>query len=114
MDFEGIFQNNLKILLESFAGNLVKGTYSESVQQTLYEMGAIILDKERKIESVFISMSNLYCFLLDLNRMGIENNNEVFYPQKEPFGLIQAEIVRGNMNSHPERNGPRFSVNSRL
>jgi urate oxidase len=114
VDFEDIFQNNLKILLENFAGDPVKGTYSESVQQTLYEMGAIILDKERKIESVFISMPNLHCFLFDLNRMGIENNNEVFYPQEEPFGLIQAEIVRGNMNSHPERNGPRFSVNSRL
>jgi hypothetical protein len=46
--------------------------------------------------------------------MGIENNNGVFYPQEEPFGLIQAEIVRGKMNFYPERNGPRFSVNSRL
>ncbi len=115
IDFNSIFATVIRILVEEFAGDPVKGTYADSVQLTLYEMGALILEAERNVESIFISLPNLHCFLFDLKRFDIENNNEVFFPQEDPMGLIQAEIVRGAKPvSHNERNGTRFNKPSRL
>jgi len=115
VDFNRIFATVMRILIEEFAGDPVKGTYSDSVQLTLYEMGSLILEAESSVESIFISLPNLHCFLFDLKRFNLENNNEVFFPQDDPMGLIQAEIVRGAKPNHSnERNGTRFNTPSRL
>jgi len=39
-------------------------------------------------------MPNKHCLLVDLSRFGLENNNEVFVPTGEPYGLIEARVKR--------------------
>ena len=77
-------------LIDTFAGHK-----SESVQQTLFEMGAAALRKCKAIDSIRLSMPNKHCLLVNLKPFGLENANEVFVPTDEPHGLIEATVTRG-------------------
>ena len=57
-------------------------------------MGAAALERYQEISDISISMPNKHCLLVDLNRFGLENNNEVFVPVDEPYGLIEAHLKR--------------------
>jgi urate oxidase len=76
-------------LLETFVEH-----ESRSVQHTLYAMAAAALERYTEISDITISMPNKHCLLVDLSRFGLENNNEVFVPVDEPYGLIEAHIKR--------------------
>jgi urate oxidase len=76
-------------LLETFVEH-----ESKSVQHTLYAMGAAALERYEEISDISISMPNKHCLLVDLSRFGLENNNEVFVPADEPYGLIEAHLKR--------------------
>jgi urate oxidase len=39
-------------------------------------------------------MPNRHCLLVDLKPFGMENNNEIFVPTNEPFGLISGTVKR--------------------
>lgn len=67
---------------------------SKSVQHTLYAMAAAVLERYEEISEVAISMPNKHCLLVDLSRFGLDNNNEVFVPTDEPYGLIEARVKR--------------------
>lgn len=67
---------------------------SKSVQHTLYAMAAAALERYEDISEISISMPNKHCLLVDLSRFGLENNNEVFVPTDEPYGLIEARVTR--------------------
>jgi urate oxidase len=113
IDFNSIFKMVLDVMIEEFAGDPVKGTYSPSVQQTLFFMGTKILERQPQIESVQLSVPNRHNILFDLSRFGLKNDNEVFFPSDEPYGLIEATVVRGKPQKQ-EGNGPRIANNSRL
>lgn len=76
-------------LISTFAGHK-----SESVQQTLYAMGAAALAKCGAIERIRLSLPNIHCLLVNLKPFGMENANEIFVPTDEPHGLIEATITR--------------------
>jgi urate oxidase len=76
-------------LLDAFAG-----TYSRSLQQTLYAMGERVLTKVPTIDEIRLSLPNRHHFLVDLARFDIENENEVFIAADRPYGLIEATLVR--------------------
>ena len=78
-----------RALIDTFAAHK-----SESVQQTLYAMGAAALYACMSIDSIRLSMPNKHCLLVNLRSFGMENANEVFVPTDEPHGLIEATIVR--------------------
>ena len=67
---------------------------SKSVQHTLYAMAAAALERYEDISEMSISMPNKHCLPVDLSRFGLENNNEVFVPTDEPYGLIEARVTR--------------------
>lgn len=67
VDFNGIFDEIQRITLEKFAGDPVKGTYSSSVQATLYNIGNDVLSKFAAIKSISFVLCSIACSLLILS-----------------------------------------------
>ncbi|WP_221351148.1 factor-independent urate hydroxylase [Streptomyces beigongshangae] len=76
-------------LLQAFAR-----TYSLSLQQTLYRMGARVIERREEIDEVRLSLPNKHHFLVDLAPFGLENDNEVYFAADRPYGLIEATVLR--------------------
>ena len=78
-----------QIILDTFSGH-----HSLSVQQTLYEIGKNVVEQIKDVSGISLSMPNKHYLLFNLEQFGMENNNEIFIPTDEPFGLIEATIKR--------------------
>jgi len=76
-------------LLETFATHI-----SRSVQHTMYAMGEAALAACADLVDITLSMPNRHHLLVDLGPFGLENPNEIFVATDQPFGLIEATIVR--------------------
>jgi urate oxidase len=96
VDFNGVYGDVRRILLETFAD-----VHSYALQQTLYQMGARVLEAHPEIGELKFSMPNLHHFLVDLKPFGLENPNEVFYAADRPYGLIEAEVRRSDVEPEP-------------
>jgi urate oxidase len=88
-DFDAAFSAVRAAMLETFAEH-----DSKSVQQTLYAMGAAALEAAPEVSEIRLSLPNRHHLLFDIGRFGMENDNEVFVPTTEPFGLIEATVLR--------------------
>ncbi|MFZ1320094.1 MAG: urate oxidase [Ignavibacteria bacterium] len=88
IDYEKVSNEVRRIILITFADH-----NSLSVQHTLYECGKKVTEKCPEVKEIFLSMPNKHYLKFDLERFGIENNNEIFIPTDEPFGLIEGVIV---------------------
>ena len=88
-DWEESYEQTRRHLLEAFAE-----TYSRSLQQTLYQMGARIIDQRDEIDEVRFSLPNKHHFLVDLEPFGLTNDNEVYFAADRPYGLIEATVLR--------------------
>ncbi|MGW0988081.1 factor-independent urate hydroxylase [Streptomyces sp. NPDC002486] len=88
-NWEKSYEQVKKHMLQAFAE-----TYSLSLQQTLYQMGARIINNRSEIDEVRFSLPNKHHFLVDLEPFGLKNDNEVYYAADRPYGLIEATILR--------------------
>jgi urate oxidase len=80
-----------RLMLDTFAG-----TYSRSLQQTLYSMGKRVLTELPEVMEVRLSMPNKHHFLVDLAPFGRDNPDIVYYAADRPYGLIEGTITREN------------------
>ncbi|MGW3495320.1 factor-independent urate hydroxylase [Streptomyces sp. NPDC001020] len=87
--WEQSYEQTRKHMLQAFAE-----TYSLSLQQTLYQMAARIIDNRSEIDEVRFSLPNKHHFLVDLRPFGLKNDNEVYYAADRPYGLIEATVLR--------------------
>jgi len=76
-------------LLETFAEH-----ESRSVQHTLYAMGEAVLERHAEVRAIRLTMPNKHHLPVDLTPLGLPNDNSIFVATEEPFGLIEATIVR--------------------
>ncbi|MFJ5218572.1 factor-independent urate hydroxylase [Streptomyces sp. NPDC088354] len=79
-------------LLEAFAG-----TYSLSLQQTLYAMGERVVEHRPEIDEVRLSLPNKHHFLVDLEPFGLVNDtpdSAVYFAADRPYGLIEGTVLR--------------------
>lgn len=79
-------------LLDAFAG-----TYSLSLQQTLYAMGDRVVEHRPEIDEVRLSLPNRHHFLVDLEPFGLENDTRdsaVYFAADRPYGLIEGTVLR--------------------
>jgi urate oxidase len=67
---------------------------SKSVQETEYEMGKAALEAVADVDQIDLVMPNKHCLLVDLERFGEQNPNEIFVPTDEPAGQIEARVRR--------------------
>jgi urate oxidase len=85
---------------ESFAGAkdaLVEafvGTYSYSLQQTLYAMGERVLRSRPELAEVRLALPNKHHYLVDLSPFDLANPQEVFIAGDRPYGLIEGTVTR--------------------
>lgn len=88
-DWAGSFQGALDALIEAFVG-----TYSYSLQQTLYAMGSRVLESRPEVAEVRLTLPNKHHYLADLSPFGLENPHEVFIAGDRPYGLIEGSVTR--------------------
>jgi urate oxidase len=84
-------------LLEAFAG-----TYSLSLQQTLYAMGDRVVEHRPEIDEVRLSLPNKHHFPVDLEPFGLRNDapdGAVYFAADRPYGLIEGTVLRDGAES---------------
>jgi urate oxidase len=91
------FQGVRAALIEAFVE-----TYSYSLQQTLYAMGARALEKQPELAEVRLVLPNKHHFLVDLAPFGLDNDNEVYVATDRPYGLIEGTVLRDDAPLAPE------------
>lgn len=89
LPFGVVWQGVRQSLLETFAQH-----ESLSVQHTLYAMAEAVLENHEAVAEIHLSMPNRHHLLADLSPFGLDNENVVFVPTDEPYGLIEATIRR--------------------
>ena len=89
VDFGGVWRGVREQILVTFTDH-----YSPSVQNTLYLMGEAVLERFSEIEKIHLSLPNRHHLLYDLQRFGMENEDEVFHADPEPYGLIEGSVER--------------------
>ena len=77
------------LLLQAYAE-----TYSHALQETLYAMGRLLLERVPTIAEVSFAAPNKHHFLVDLAPFGLDNPGEVFIAADRPYGLIEATVTR--------------------
>ncbi|MBT2411905.1 urate oxidase [Streptomyces sp. ISL-12] len=91
-DWEQSYEQVRGHLLRAFAE-----TYSLSLQQTLYQMGARIIENRGEIDEVRFSLPNKHHFLVDLEPFGLKNDTAdgaVYFAADRPYGLIEGTVLR--------------------
>ncbi len=89
VDWRASFKLARSTLLAAFATH-----HSLALQQTLYAIGEAVLEAQREIVEVRLSMSNKHHFTVDLAPFGLTNDQEVFYASDRPYGLIEGTVTR--------------------
>lgn len=69
-------------------------TYSESVQDSLYRMAMAALAAVPEIETMSLAAPNKHYLLMNLEALGLSNENAVFLPTDEPHGQIECVVGR--------------------
>ena len=87
-DWDASFAGARGLLLDTFAG-----TYSRSLQGTLYAMADAMLTGRPELAEVRMSLPNKHHYVVDLSPFGLENDNEVFHADDRPYGLIEAAVL---------------------
>jgi urate oxidase len=89
LDFNLTWRAVRSTMLETFAEH-----DSQSVQHTLHAMGQAVLDSVDAVTAVRLVMPNKHHLPVDMARLGLDNRNEIFVPTDEPYGLIEASLIR--------------------
>ena len=97
VDWAKSFEAVRSAMLEAFAT-----THSYALQQTLYEMGRAVLERQPEIAEVRLSLPNKHNFRTDLSPFGLENHNEVFSAADRPYGLIEGTVTRDDVEPCPQ------------
>ncbi|MEV7084746.1 factor-independent urate hydroxylase [Streptomyces sp. NPDC093085] len=91
-DWDASYARTREHILRAFAE-----TYSLSLQQTLYQMGARVIEHRPEIDEIRFSLPNKHHFLADLTPFGLTNESAdgaVYLAADRPYGLIEATVLR--------------------
>jgi urate oxidase len=88
-DYATINKRILDTMLKVFAA-----TYSHSVQDSLYRMGAAALEAAPEIAHITLACPNKHYLLANLAPFGMDNPNHVFVATDEPHGQIECTVGR--------------------
>jgi urate oxidase len=91
-----LYSGTRDCLLEAFAA-----THSRSLQQTLYAMGAAVIEQVSQVVEVRLALPNRHHFLVDLRPFGRDNPGEVFHAADRPYGLIEGTVLQRGAVADP-------------
>lgn len=89
VDYDGEWHEAVSAIKQTFATH-----DSLSVQHTLYAMGEEVIKRCPAVSRIRFALPNKHHLLVDLAKFGIENRNTIYVATREPYGLIEAEVVR--------------------
>jgi urate oxidase len=89
VDWAASYADVRRHLVEAFAG-----TFSRSLQQTLYAMCERVLAHRPEVAEVRLTLPNKHHLLVDLAPFGLANENETFVAADRPYGLIEGSVRR--------------------
>ncbi len=87
-DWAAAFGAARQAVLDAFSG-----TYSYSLQQTLYAIGERVIESVPGICEVRLALPNKHHYLVHLAPFGLANDREVYYPGDRPYGLIEGTVL---------------------
>ena len=87
-DWAAAFAAAKAAVLETFAG-----TYSHSLQQTLYAIGSAVIVAVPAVCEVRLALPNKHHFIVDLAPFGLDNDREVYHADDRPYGLIEGTVL---------------------
>ena len=76
------------------AYEVFSGTYSPSVQRTLFQIGEAALAAVPGIDEIALTLPNVHFLGMDLANLGRPGNDCLFLPTDEPHGQIEAVVTR--------------------
>ncbi|WP_420856049.1 factor-independent urate hydroxylase [Streptomyces nanshensis] len=91
-EWQSSYESVREIMLGAFAR-----TYSLSLQQTLYRMGAEVIEGKPELAEIRFAMPNKHHFKVDLEPFGVKNetaDGAVYIAADRPYGLIEATVLR--------------------
>ena len=88
-DWDALHASVTAIMVREFAT-----LQSLALQQTLWHMGRAAMEAHPDIAEVRLKAPNKHHFAYDLERFGLQNDNEVFWAADRPYGLIEATLHR--------------------
>jgi urate oxidase len=91
IEFDGLFDAIGETLLDAFADH-----DSPSVQASIWIVGRAVLEAHREVDEIRMTLPNLHHWQVDLSPFGLPNDRQIFVPTREPYGLIEATIRRGD------------------
>jgi urate oxidase len=68
-------------------------SYTYSLQQMLYAIGAALLDAVPAVCEVRLALPNKHHYLADLAPFGLSNDREVYLAGDRPYGLIEGTVL---------------------
>jgi urate oxidase len=90
LDFGAVRRRLLDAMLAIFADH-----FSNSVQQSLWEMGRAALETIDVIDEIHLVMPNKHYLVVDLGAFDLDNPNTIFLPTDDPAGRIEGTLRRG-------------------
>jgi urate oxidase len=96
VDFDHVAKTVKDAIIGQFAGPATTGLFSPSVQKTMYDACKEMIAKEASLLTAEIQMPNLHYWKYDLSKMGVAQNNDVFFPTDDPSGVIAIKVGRSN------------------
>jgi urate oxidase len=89
-NFDELFDAVGETILDAFADHA-----SASVQASIWVVGRAVLERHPEVDEIRMTLPNLHHWLVDLSPFGQPNEGEIFVATREPFGLIEATVRRG-------------------
>jgi urate oxidase len=77
------------------------GTYSYSLQQTLYAIGTALISALPSVCEVRLALPNRHHYLVDLAPYGLANEREVYLAGDRPYGLIEGTVLADDAPEDP-------------
>jgi urate oxidase len=87
-DWAAAFTVARQTVLDAFAA-----TYTYSLQQMLYAIGAAVLTAVPAVCEVRLALPNKHHFVADLSPFGLDNDREVYFAADRPYGLIEGTVL---------------------
>ena len=102
IDFDELYAKITRALTELFYGPPRGGVYSPSVQHTLYQMGAAVVERAKEVRQVTLTAPNLH--FIPARVPGSEDfDDDVYVATSEPRGRISATVSSGGRFTPPAK-----------
>lgn len=91
IEFDGLFDAIGETLLDALADH-----DSPSVQASIWIVGRAVLEAHPEVDEIRMTLPNLHHWQVDLSPFGLPNDRQIFVATREPYGLIEATVRRGD------------------